>query len=833
MEGSSSFEIGPFLTNDHGDRYLFPINHSVFNRLGSEAVYDATYGNSLFEKERFYIILGTDSGLLIDYIQKKGVPRKSKYLFVELPEVLERLTEVIDFNNLPSEIDVVAAPGLVQKLYDFDFLKYIYIDSLFVIESLACIDSFLTAYHTLSLQTKKTIEAISFEEQAKVDSRTFTIHQLNNVTENQISASLLNGAFQGKMALLLGGGPSLDQALPWIKKNRNSFVLLSVSRICRRLKEADIIPDIVFNADPNWVSYAYSKELFYFAEESLFINLNHSNSMLLGQWTGRKAYIGPLFPWKSPLNVEDYVPVGPTVSHVALAKAIEMGFSTILLSGVDLCHKADGQCHTKGSPEDGLNLNYDFDLYDVTNYKGETVFTTKHFALGIEHLGKIAKKTKDLNIDIINTSAEAAFIEDIRHENLDSIYLPSESIVARDIWSQLIPENNSALRLDHYSKVKIELERIYTALKKIQSLVFQAQKASDSLFSKRRSPDRFKFKKKLDTIENTLNNEYAYLVKLVKSFEVRDFFKAVYSGSEDWTDSDVKQMTILYYKAYAKSVSELLKVINNCLTRVNVRLEEEAENPDFDLIFQQWIKDKQFGRFKLFKPLSQDDLIFQKQSTNDFFTDIRNQFSVHMQPGWGYPTADVKTIDGAHFRGKIRTSFKSRSEKDLLNIIKQLDSSEDIKGTSLKFLAEGHCLELHGQTNAALESYQKVLADENSPVLEDALNRIVSLSLEVNNFDDARLGLEYLSGISDNYLIPYADLLWIVGERFQSLDLYAVYLGKVPNDINVMLKLAQYYLELNSLDGAKMAVSHVLSLEPDNSLALNLVKQIADKKSLQ
>lgn len=166
----------------------------------------------------------------------------------------------------------------------------------------------------------------------------------------------------------------------------------------------------------------------------------------------------------------------------------------------------------------------------------------------------------------------------------------------------------------------------------------------------------------------------------------------------------------------------------------------------------------------------------------------------------------------------------------MLNIIQQLDSCGDIEGIPLKFLAEGHCHELHGQTNAALDSYQKVIEHESSPVVEDALNRIISISLAANNFEDARLGLEYLSGISDNYLIPYADLLWIVGERFQSLDLYAIYLGKVPNDINVMLKLAQYYLELNSFDGAEMAVSHVLNLEPENSLALKLFEKIAQRK---
>jgi len=833
VEESNPFEFGPFLTNNYGDRYLFPVNHSVFNRLGSKAVYDAAYGAQLFKEDTFYILIGSDSGLLVDYILKKGVPRKSKYLFVELPGVLERLTEVIDFNDLPSEMDIVEAPRVEQKLHDLDFTKYVYLDSLFAIESFACIDNFFAAYHSLSLHTKKAVEALSFEEHAKVESRVFTIHQLNNVTENPNSSSSLNGAFQGKTAFLLGGGPSLDDALPWIKKNRDRFVLLSVSRICRRLKEAGIVPDVVFNADPNFASYAYSKELFHFSKECLFINLNHSNSVLLGQWTGRKAFIGPLFPWKSPLNIEDYVPSGPTVSHVALAKAIEMGFSTILLSGVDLCHKADGQCHTKGSPEDGLNLNYDSDLYEVTNYQGDTVFTTKQFALGIDHLEKIAEKAKDLKVDIVNTAAEAAIIKNIRHESLGSIQWLSESISPRNILLKLIPENNSEQRRNHYSKVKLELQKTYATLKKIQDLVLQAQKATDSLFSGKMSADRFKFKKKLDKIEKTLNNKYGSLAKLIKSFGIRDFFKAVYSGSKEWADEEIKQMTILYYKAYAKSVSELLEVIDRCLARVNVRVEEEKEEPDYDVIFQQWIKDKQFGRFKFFEQLSTDGLTFQKQSTEDFFADIKKQFSEQMQPGWGYPTTDIKKINFALYRGMVRKFFKSHHEKDLFNIINQLDFSEDIEAIPLKFLAEGYGHELHGHTDAALDSYQKVIEYESSPVVEDALNRIVSLSLEANNFDDARLGLEYLSGVSDNYLIPYADLLWIVGERFQALDLFAVYLGKVPSDISVMLKLALYYLELNSLDGAEMAVNHVLSLEPDNSLALNLFKQITERKVLQ
>ena len=82
--------LGNFQTNQFGDHYLYLINGDLFDAEGSQSIFSYNYGH-LFNTDSLYIFAGTDSGLLPKWIKSISIPEGSRYLFVELPEVIQLL----------------------------------------------------------------------------------------------------------------------------------------------------------------------------------------------------------------------------------------------------------------------------------------------------------------------------------------------------------------------------------------------------------------------------------------------------------------------------------------------------------------------------------------------------------------------------------------------------------------------------------------------------------------------------------------------------------------------------------------------------------------------
>jgi hypothetical protein len=80
-------------TNIFGERFLYHINRDSFSKISASAIFDAEFKAKIFDEDSLYIIIGTDSGLLPQYIQNQGIPIGTRYLFIEIPEVLQQLQQ--------------------------------------------------------------------------------------------------------------------------------------------------------------------------------------------------------------------------------------------------------------------------------------------------------------------------------------------------------------------------------------------------------------------------------------------------------------------------------------------------------------------------------------------------------------------------------------------------------------------------------------------------------------------------------------------------------------------------------------------------------------------
>lgn len=269
--------MGPFLTNGFGDRYLYGINRDVFNDIGSANLFRRQLEDLLLE-DRFHIVIGTDSGLLLQYVLNTGVPQGARYLFIEHPEVLASLEEELDLQILGDDIICTTYDQYQEQAVAWNISSYIFIGQVLLHQSIAAQDDFPGIYQELIWNVRKEIKQFVWQINLSLGSEVFIQKQFDNLAENRLPAKLLQGLFPGKTAVLLAGGPSLDEIFPWLQKNRDHVVVLAVSRISRRLQEVGIAPDIIFSIDPHDVSFDVSKETLVFWKDAILVHMYHVSS---------------------------------------------------------------------------------------------------------------------------------------------------------------------------------------------------------------------------------------------------------------------------------------------------------------------------------------------------------------------------------------------------------------------------------------------------------------------------------------------------------------------------------------------------------------------------
>ena len=336
-----------FLINQFGDRYLHEINQYSFNQIGANAVFKKTFAKSFTETDTFYIVAGTDSGLLIKYITETGIPEGSRFLFVELPEVIEQIQSLLQ--KISSKIVVCTIDNWEEQAFKSGFQGYLFVNKIKTVKSIAVLEAHHPDYSKLFGRLQMEFNHQQYLAQTSLGSKIFVQRQLENLADNLLPARLLRGQGKGKTCALLAGGPSLDDLLPWLKKHRKRIVIIAVSRIARRLQQEQLTPDIWCSIDPWAANLEVSKEMLSQHENTILVHAHHLYPPLIGQWAGKSLYLGNRFPWRSSLSSNNINVAPLQVTNSALALAMEMGFSQIILAGVDFCLRHDGYSHARGS----------------------------------------------------------------------------------------------------------------------------------------------------------------------------------------------------------------------------------------------------------------------------------------------------------------------------------------------------------------------------------------------------------------------------------------------------------------------------------------------------
>lgn len=108
MQNTQSEISKTFAISQFNEYYLPSVNRHTFEKLDSASLYNKKYQDAFKQEDTLHIIIGMDSGLLANYLMSQPQAKGSKYLFVELADVLSLLTIEIP-EHLKDDMQIVSA----------------------------------------------------------------------------------------------------------------------------------------------------------------------------------------------------------------------------------------------------------------------------------------------------------------------------------------------------------------------------------------------------------------------------------------------------------------------------------------------------------------------------------------------------------------------------------------------------------------------------------------------------------------------------------------------------------------------------------------------------
>lgn len=827
---SNTISSESFISNEFGDRYLYSINRHCFDRIGSDGVYQSRWGDGLFKKDTLYIVAGSDSGVLLGYIQKRGIPEGARYVFVELTEMVPLLEPLIE-EQAQEKIKICDVDNWHETARSCALAEYAYLDSVEIITSLAVEDANLADYRHMWRELDQTSQRIMWGFKIEFGNHTFALRHIENVAENRHSAYCLTNLFKNKTGVLLAGGPSLDDILPWVVQHRNDLLVVAVSRISRRLQEMNVTPDIIATVDPHPSSFDVSKHMLKFAGNSVLVNAYHASPLLLGQWSGTSLYLDHRYPWRVRDNDKIINGMGPTVSNSALNLMIAMGCNQIILAGLDLCFSQEGFSHAKGSDERKAGPLVAYAAQTVKTNQGQDAETDNSFFNAIQSIEKQATQALEKGCQLVNPSPNAATMKNVKHVPLSEIEFKPLRAPAKEIIAAALPKNDSQTRLNSYQDALKEFAHADFKIKKIKELAQKALDHNEALFDGKGETKDFKHKIHMDKIEKQLNRDFKDFTALCKLFGMGEFVKTFRPDKiKEWSDEEIEQTGRDYYQAYIAGAHNLHYVLEQGKQRILSRIEEESASPDFDALFEQWQKDQQPGRANVWRIRHAEKFSVLAESVKLRIHELDSAFDAafsNQEHGYMKEINQFASLKGV--TGKAYEQFQNQDKQGLLRLAKGLHQREEPEAVILNQLVHGYGAELQNNITDAMEHYQAVVINEEdttSPVLENSLSRLAYLALELQQLDQASQYLEALSGLSPIYMPQYAEILRINNELQKSIDIYTHYLTIVPDDLATMMKLGRLYQKLGVMDGAQWLFQHITEKDPDNHAAQELLKQV-------
>lgn len=771
-----------FLTSIFGDRYLYEVSRDLFSEVSARQLYERELPEDQFKEDSLYIFVGADSGNLIKYISSIKIPVGTRILFLEPSWLVDKIRSECE-RDLEDERILLSGAEDIESIREEILLDvYIQIDAISIIRSISASHAFLPEYGSVFWEAQSYIENLKWKSLGSMAYEVFIRRQLENCADNRCSASLLKNALRGASVLVLGGGPSLDEHLDWIIKNRNSFYIFAVARIASRLIELDLEPDFVFSVDPSDKSYQMSREILRFSENVIFINQFHVASGLIKNWTHRKFFTGNLLPWDSGLNPSpgDYFGgAGPTVTNHAVATAGWLGAKHIYLCGVDFCFTEEGYTHALGSCERLAGPSTETTgLYRVTN-AGHLAPTRPDFLEASASMNAMARAMKLQGVSVENLSLNSMKLASVPYTSAKEIVL-----------EQRPPMNFQEVAEDEYRDLQLlknELEEKLAIQKEFLILVDKATKIhSDMYIDDLVDPHK---KAALERVDQEMTDIYRDFMEIVKRISLRSLVRMSHklSNINELDSCAVRNRLEIYYQSIEFGLKRLINYTETAIQTTQRRLDEynvvKGEMGGVSKLLTSWLKNGESGRYRKF------DFIIDK---SPHYSELVNAFESELSRDYIRIQAGEQKL--SNFLGlstRLRMLYDTKDRDGLLVLRKALSLDPDYDD-SLPVI-DSLIFDLEGDVENAISCVADTTKLIHTPILEFALVHIFRLSSKSGYQQSALDALATLSLVNKKYLRVYASALASNGQINDAIEHILVYVEYFGADEIDKKKIIEWY----------------------------------------
>lgn len=265
-------------------------------------------------------------------------------------------------------------------------------------------------------------------------SKQWMINTINNISainnSNAYLLSDLENKFVGQTALIIGAGPSLNDNILKIQENRDKFVIFAVNKVVKYLLQNGITPDFVVCLDARNINKNLGGLENYLTHSNCILDIRTDCSVF------NKGFRNVFFNFsetdffiKKLSNKNDFMKFyesGGSASTLALVSAVKLGFSKVVLVGVDLAFK-DNKIYAYGENMTRISINEIIvdsvkkNLVQVKSVNGSMVYTREDYEAFIHHFESLIK---ELNYsEIYNISSFGAYIEGVKSIKFDELSL--------------------------------------------------------------------------------------------------------------------------------------------------------------------------------------------------------------------------------------------------------------------------------------------------------------------------------------------------------------------------------------------------------------------------
>ena len=772
-----------FVSNGFGEEYLYEVDRDLFVLESASSRIDSEFRDSFQKPDSLHIIIGSDSGNIINYLQITDLPLGSRFVFIE-PDFIKQLIKDKVTGNLPENNIWLVTPEEVDEVFnDIHFVEYCFLNSVQLHRSLSAEYGFLPEYRALYWKIESRLGKLKWDAVASISSESFIKNQLLNIADNQNSISKLHGILENSTAVVLAGGPSLDLHIDWVIRNRENLYIFAVSRISKRLLELGLTPDFILSCDPTEESYQISKEMLDFDENVVFVNEYHVAPKLLKQWPYNKFFTHDLFPWQTELNpaIAGFTePSGPTITNLAVSTAAWLGAGKIILLGVDLCFTEDGHTHALGSKERAAGPRFDLSGLTVSTNQGKKAFTEPDFANAISTLSVTASKLRAMGIDILTLSAKAAKIDCVDYALSESI-----SITRKAQFNLSDKVSSGRAHLDRArSELLNKLSEFRNLKREIENAIGIHQKMYDGSYV-----DEMK-KNELELIDRRIIDTYPESFSFLKRVSLRGLLRMSNSivKLDDLDSSDIKARLDIYYDSLNQGSSWLVELIEQSLECIARRMNEiNPTEQDFCDLAQSWIDNDEAGRYRL--PW------VERVIPESIKESLRRAYEEEMNRDYLKQLAEIKKERSLQsIPSRIVQFYDCKDEKGLTQLANSLEEFDG--GEQYLPLAYAYLYLSQENKAEALNVLIPVTENPDSPILEHSLVKLFSLCNDLGLQQCSLDALAALSCLNKRYLSKYADALAANNQLMDAINHEIEYLHYYKADDRSLSKLKKWYQAL-------------------------------------